>query len=88
MPSLFDRLMNRSSSANTAKERLQLVLIHDRANLPAGQMEMMKDELIRVISKYVDIDKTNAEIAVENEGREQRLIMNIPLNSERQQKFG
>lgn len=88
MPSLFDRLMNRSASANTAKERLQLVLIQDRANLPAGQMEMMKDELIRVISKYIDIDKTNAEIAVENEGREQRLIMNIPLNSERQKKFG
>lgn len=87
MPSMLDRLMNRSVSADTARQRLQLVLIHDRANLPVGQMEMMKNELMQVISKYVDIDKTNAEIAVENEGREQRLIMNIPLNKERQKKF-
>jgi cell division topological specificity factor len=87
MPSLLDRLMNKSASANTAKQRLHLVLIHDRANLPAGQMEMMKDELIRVISKYVDIDKSNAEIAVENEGREQRLIMNIPFIKEKQKKY-
>jgi cell division topological specificity factor len=83
MSSLFDRLRNKTSSADTAKQRLQLVLIHDRANLPAGKMEMMKDELIRVISKYVEIDKGHAEIAVENEGREQRLIMNIPLSSDR-----
>lgn len=86
MSSLFDRLMNKSSSAESAKQRLQLVLIHDRANLPPGQMEAMKEELIRVISKYVDIDRINAEIAMENEGRGQRLTMNIPLRSERQRK--
>ena len=40
----------------------------------------MKEKLIKVISKYVDIDRTNAEIAVENEGREQRLLINIPFN--------
>ncbi len=83
MSSLFDRLMNKTSSADTAKQRLQLVLIHDRANLPTGKMEMMKDELMQVISKYVEIDRGNVEIAVENEGREQRLIMNIPLSSGR-----
>ncbi len=83
MSSIFDRFVNKKSSSDTAKQRLQLVLIHDRANLPAGKMEMMKDELVRVISKYVEIDQGKAEIAVENEGREQRLIMNIPLSNER-----
>lgn len=80
MTSILDRWIKRDSSAETAKQRLQLVLIHDRANLPAGKLELMKEELIKVISKYVDIDRTKAEIAVENEGREQRLLINIPFN--------
>lgn len=80
MASLFDRIMGKNESANIAKERLQLVLVHDRTNLPAGQMESMKDEIIQVISKYVDIDRQQAEIEMEKIGREQRLVMNIPLN--------
>jgi len=80
MSSFMDKLLNRSSSAESARQRLQLVLIHDRANLPPGQIELMKDELIRVISKYVDIDRNKAEIALENEGREQRLTMIIPIS--------
>lgn len=80
MTSIIDRWIKKDSSAESAKQRLQLVLIHDRANLPAGKLELMKEELIRVISRYVEIDRTNVEIAVENEGREQRLLINIPLN--------
>ena len=88
MAGLMDRLFNKPSSANTARQRLQLVLIHDRANFPAGQIELMKEELIKVISRYVDIDRSKAEIAVENEGREQRLIMNIPLSKENRKYLG
>jgi len=80
MSSLVDRFLRRTASAGTAKERLQLVLVHDRTNLPAGQMERMKNEIVQVISKYVDIDQIHAEIEVEHHGREQRLMMNIPLN--------
>lgn len=88
MTGFLDRLLNKPSSADTARQRLQLVLIHDRANLPAGQIELMKDELIKVISRYVDIDRSKAEIAVENEGREQRLIMNIPLCKDSRKYLG
>jgi cell division topological specificity factor len=82
MSGFVDKLLNKPSSADTARQRLQLVLIHDRANLHPGQIDMMKEELIRVISKYVEIDRAKAEIAVENEGREQRLTINIPLVAE------
>jgi len=86
MASLFDRVMGRGESASAAKERLQLVLIHDRTSLPAGQMENLKNEIIQVISKYVDIDRQDAEIEMEKDGREQRLVMNIPLNNRRDKR--
>jgi len=83
MASIFDRFINRKDSADSAKERLQLVLVHDRTNLPAGKMEEMKNEIIRVISKYVEIDTINADIEMEKVGREQRLVMNIPLQAKK-----
>ena len=52
MSSVMDRLSGRKrKSAYKAKERLQLVLIHDRTNLPSNVMETMKDEIIDVISR-------------------------------------
>lgn len=86
MTSLFDRVMGRGESASAAKERLQLVLVHDRTSLPASQMESLKNEIIQVISKYVDIDRQDAEIEMEKDGREQRLVMNIPLNNRRDKR--
>lgn len=86
MGSVFDRLLNRNDSAHSAKERLQLVLVHDRINLPAGKMESMKNEIIQVLSKYVDIDKSQAEIEMDRTGREQRLVMNIPLMNTRDKR--
>lgn len=83
MPGLLDFMRSNSGSADSARKRLQLVLIHDRINLPAGQMEQLKDEMIKVISKYVDIDRSKASVTLENDGREQRLLMNIPLTKDR-----
>ncbi len=86
MPSLLDRIIGKSESASTAKERLQLVIVHDRTDFPAGKMENLKNEIIQVISKYVDIDQSHAEIEMERVGREQRLLMNIPLSSKRERR--
>jgi cell division topological specificity factor len=86
MASLFDRIIRKNESATAAKERLQLVLVHDRTNLPAGQMESMKNEIIQVISKYLEIDRKDAEIEMEKLGREQRLVMNIPLTTRREKR--
>ena len=49
-------LFRRRKSANNAKERLQLVLIHDRTDLSPAQLESLKDALIATISRYIEID--------------------------------
>lgn len=78
--SILDRLFGRErNTASQAKERLKLVLIHDRTDLSAGMMKQMKDELIAVISRYVEIDPTEVRIEMEQVGREQRLLADIPL---------
>ncbi len=68
-------------SAQSAKERLQLVLIHDRTNLTAMELNALKDEILQVIARHVDIDTTAVQIAVEHDGRAQRLVADIPLRS-------
>jgi len=77
----INRILGRRSSAGNAKERLQLVLIHDRTDLSAGALNALKDELIGVISKYVEIDSTAVNIIIAKEGRTQRLVADIPLRS-------
>ena len=80
--SFLDRLLNREPrSAQTAKERMKLVLIHDRTDLSPAAMEALKDELIEVISRHVAIDPEAVKIEMAQEGREQRLIADIPLTS-------
>lgn len=73
-------------SKNVAKDRLKLVLIHDRAMLSSGMLEQMKDDIIAVISKYVDIDRDalNIDIAENPENtRRTTLVANIPLKTKK-----
>ncbi len=81
MSTFFDRIFGREKrSAKQAKDRLQLVLIHDRIDMNPGIMETLKDELIEVISRHVEIDPTAVRIEMNQDGRQQRLIADIPLN--------
>ncbi|HLE50759.1 MAG TPA: cell division topological specificity factor MinE [Anaerolineales bacterium] len=81
MSAILDRLLGRKKkSARQAKERLKLVLIHDRTDLNPGTLELLKDELISVISRHVDIDPAAVRIEMTQDGRQQRLIADIPLN--------
>ncbi|TAK12090.1 MAG: cell division topological specificity factor MinE [Anaerolineae bacterium] len=68
-------------SANSAKERLKLVLIHDRTDLPPGMMEDLRDELIEVISRHINVDRDRVRIQVNQDGREQQLVAEIPLKA-------
>ena len=68
-------------SAESAKERLQLVLVHDRTDLTPGQLEALKDDLLKAISNYIDIDPEAVQIGLERDGRSQRLVADIPLRS-------
>lgn len=76
--SFFERLTGRKS-AKSAKERLQMVLIHDRTDLTPAVLEALKEELLAVIARHLDIDAAAMRVEVENEGRSQRLIADIPL---------
>jgi cell division topological specificity factor len=75
-------------SAQSAKERLQLVLIHDRTNMTADELTTLKDEILQVISRHVDIDSEAVQIAFEHDGRSQRLVADIPLRSLTRRRAG
>jgi len=89
MSSLWDRIVGKDrKSANQAKERLKLVLIHDRTDLTPAALEMLKDELIAVISRHIPIDPQAVKIEMAQEGREQRLIADIPLRAPQRRRMG
>jgi cell division topological specificity factor len=78
----------RKRSAESAKERLQLVLIHDRTDLTPAQLESLKDDLLKAISRYIDIDPDAVQIGLERDGRAQRLVADIPLRNVSRQRPG
>lgn len=78
----------RKKSAESAKERLQLVLVHDRTDLTPEQLTALKDDLLKAISHYIDIDPDAVQIGVERDGRSQRLVADIPLRSVTRQRAG
>ncbi len=69
----------RNKSAGSAKDRLKLVLINDRTDLSPAQLDEMKNELLAVISRYVPIDPAGVTISMSQDGREHRLLADIPL---------
>lgn len=87
MLDIFNNLFGKkSSSKDVAKDRLKLVLIHDRAMLSSGMLEQMRDDIIAVISKYVEIDKESLNIEIaENPDNTRRttLVANIPLKQKK-----
>ncbi len=85
---MFTKLFGHKRSAQSAKERLQLVLIHDRTNLTNDELTALKDEILEVISRHVDIDSEAVQIAVEHDGRAQRLVADIPLKSLTRRRAG
>jgi cell division topological specificity factor len=82
MSNFFDRMLGRNApnknSSSIAKERLQFVLIHDRINLPPDQLDAMKQEILAIISKYVDAK--NVDIALEQRDRNSLLVAEIPFS--------
>ena len=70
---------------DSACNRLRLVLMHDRTKLDPATLERMRDELVEVISKYVEIDKELLNIDLASEGNEIALVASIPVIRAKQQ---
>lgn len=89
MSGFLNRLLGRDqSSAHLAKERLKLVLVHDRTDLSPAALAKLKDDLILTISRHVDIDENAVRIEMSRDGREQRLIADIPLRYSGKKRVG
>lgn len=70
----------RTSSKDIAKERLRLVLVHDRANVSPQLMDVLKDDMIRVISNYMEINEQEMEVNFTKTNSSVMLVANIPVN--------
>ncbi|MCR5793511.1 MAG: cell division topological specificity factor MinE [Lachnospiraceae bacterium] len=85
-------IFKKKSSSNVAKDRLKLVLVSDRANCSPDIMDQIKNDIINVISKYVEIDTEGFDIKItqveseENEGTVPALFANIPIKDMRAPK--
>ena len=69
----------KKSSGNVAKDRLKLVLVSDRANCSPELMEQIKNDIINVLSKYVEIDKEGLDIKIEQTESEGNNELFLPL---------
>ncbi len=76
---ILNRFFNKESSKNIAKERLRLVLVHDRANVSPQIMESIRGDIISAISRYLEIDESHMEVDLTNEDNMVALTANIPV---------
>ena len=94
---MFERIINffkklkksekedKVNSKDTAKERLHLVLMQDRANVSADFLELMKQEIIEVIKKYIEVDEAAIDVRLTNKSGDDgtvgapSLYANIPI---------
>ena len=77
---IINKLLRRQpSSASTARERLQLVLAHDRSDLSAELLDQMRKEILEVVAKYVEIDVDEGAVSLETEDRMTALVANLPI---------
>ena len=84
---LFDFLQHllglQKPSATTARERLQLVLAHDRSDLNPELLERMRREILEVVQKYVEIDIESGDVSLSTDDRVTALVANLPIRRAR-----
>lgn len=68
-----------ASSKTVAKERLRLVLVHDRSSISPAMLNRLREDLIKVISNYMEIDEAALEFNLCQDDAEVALVANIPV---------
>ncbi len=83
MRNLFQKISNimgpQKGSKNDAKKRLKFLLIHDQVDLTPGQLDNMKDEIMEVIGRYLEIDHEGVEFELNREDGTVALVSNVPV---------
>ncbi len=81
----LERLFGRQepASGRVAKDRLRLVLTQDRAGISPVLLDTLKDEIIAVISRHMDVDVDAVQVSVTQDGHESSLVADIPLKKPR-----
>ena len=76
----FERLLTSNrGSRDDVKRRLKLVLAHDRSTLNASTLEKMREEILVVVSKYVELDTKSLEFSIKTDSKMTALIANLPI---------
>lgn len=78
---LLDRFFGQNETKTKAKERLRLILVHDRSHLNPEKMDALRKDLFEVLSKYVEMSPEGMDIQFEKENDSIALIANIPIQS-------
>ena len=73
----------KSGSKQIAKERLQFVLVQDKISISPQNLERIKDDLLEVLSKYVEIDRSAMEISLSKVDSSIALVANIPVSNKK-----
>lgn len=81
---LFSSFVFKPKPKDVAKDRLRLILINDRGDIPEETLEKIRDEILQVLSKYIEVEFDDVDIAVNRsdiqEGENSRsLVANIPI---------
>lgn len=69
----------RKKSADTAKERLQIILAHERLSNKAPFLDDLRKDIIKVISKYVEIDPKSIEVNLQRDNSMEILEISVPM---------
>ena len=78
---ILDMIRGKPDSKTIAKDRLKLILIQDRTLVEPDILEMIRDDMMTVLTKYFDFEQSNVEMDLQRENETIAFIANVPVTS-------